>query len=295
MTFQEVYENFKIYVEKRHKKQGFYTITQDFNNHVLPYFLDSDIKDLTKQRVVDWQNIIIDKNFSNQYNAKLYYVFAIFVDYCVLYSYLKDNVVRLVGPFKKKVEIKKEHTVYSLSQFRKFRRYIDNFIIKHFFNMIYFYGPRPGETTAFRFCDLKGRFLKVSHNIHQKVDRELDTPKNQSSIRVLKLSYLMLFRIWLLKKYYIKVYGCFSNDYFIFGGQKPLSHTTIDRYKKNAYLKANLPNITQHEFRHSYATRKIHKKVPIDIVSRSMGHSQVSTTLDIYLHQEKNTHKRIFS
>ncbi|MBQ7136520.1 MAG: tyrosine-type recombinase/integrase [Bacilli bacterium] len=75
----------------------------------------------------------------------------------------------------------------------------------------------------------------------------------------------------------------------MFGGIKPLAPTTIDRYKKIAYTKANLPNITQHEFRHSYATRNIYKKVPIDIVSRSMGHSKVSTTLDVYLYQEKNT------
>ena len=99
----------------------------------------------------------------------------------------------------------------------------------------------------------------------------------------------MLFRIYLLKKFYFKKFGVFSNDYFIFGGLKPLSPTTIDRYKEIAFKKANLPSITQHEFRHSYATRKIHKKVPIDFVSRSMGHSNVSTTLDIYLHQEKNT------
>ena len=80
-----------------------------------------------------------------------------------------------------------------------------------------------------------------------------------------------------------------SNDYFIYCGLKPLAPTTIDRYKKEAYTKAKLPSITQHEFRHSYATRRIHKNVPIDVVSRSMGHSKVSTTLDIYLHQEKNT------
>ena len=66
------------------------------------------------------------------------------------------------------------------------------------------------------------------------------------------------------------------------------------KQEKKAYKKANLPSITQHEFRHSYATRKIHKKIPIDVVSRSMGHSKVSTTLDIYLHQEKNTHN-VFS
>lgn len=286
MSFEEAYEEFLIYAEKRHKKQGFYTITHDFNNHVLPYFKNTNIKSLTKLDIINWQNIIIDKNFKNKFNAKLYYVFNIFVEYCVNCNYLNENVVTQVGPFKKKIELS-HHVVYNIHQFRKFRFYLKDFVIKQYFNMIFFYGSRPGETTAFRFLDKKGRYLSVSHNIHQKVDRELDTPKNQSSIRILKLSYLSCFRIWLLKRYYIKVYGCFRYDYFIFGGLKPLSHTTIDRIKKEAYEKAKLPPITQHEFRHSYATRMIHKKVPIDKVSRSMGHSQVSTTLDIYLHQEK--------
>ena len=73
-------------------------------------------------------------------------------------------------------------------------------------------------------------------------------------------------------------------DFFIFGGIKPLAPTTIDRHKLNACNKANLKPITQHEFRHSYATRNIHKRVPIDKVSKSMGHSTVSMTVDVYLH-----------
>lgn len=81
------------------------------------------------------------------------------------------------------------------------------------------------------------------------------------------------------------------NNYvrYIFGGKKPLSTTSIDRYKHKACVQQNIREIAQHQFRHSYATRMIHKKVPIDIVSRSMGHSKVSTTLDIYLHQEKKS------
>lgn len=39
----------------------------------------------------------------------------------------------------------------------------------------------------------------------------------------------------------------------------------------------------------------IHKKVPIDYVSRSMGHSQVSMTLDVYLHNEKECGKHSLS
>ena len=293
MSFEKAYNEFILYAEKRHKKQGFITIRQDFNNHILPYFLGRNINELSKLDIIDWQNKILDKNFSNKYNAKVYYVFNSFIKYCVCCSYLKENIVSQVGPFKKKIEFK-SHTTYTLRQFRKFKLYLNDFIIKQFFNFMYFYGTRPSEAMALRFLDLKHNYIYIRHSIHRKYDRELDTPKNQSSIRIIKISLLMLFRIWLLKKYYIKKYGAFSNDYFIFGGQKPLAPTTVDRYKKIAYTKANLPSITQHEFRHSYATRNIHKKVPVDIVSRSMGHSKVSTTLDIYLHKEKNTYNVSF-
>ena len=289
MSFNEAYENYLIYAEKRHKKQSFITISQGFNKNILPYFKEKNINELTKLDIIDWQNKILDMNFSNNYNAKLYFIFNSFMNYCVCCSYLSENIVSQIGTFKKKIENKK-HTTYNIFQFLKFRVCLDNFIIKQYFNFMYFYGTRPSEAMALRFLDLKYNYIYIRHSIHRKGNRDLDSPKNQSSIRIIKINLLMLFRIYLLKKLYIKKYGAFSNDYFIFGGSKPLAPTTIDRYKEIAYRKANLPSITQHEFRHSYATRKIHHKVPIDVVSRSMGHSKVSTTLDIYLHQQKNTY-----
>lgn len=288
MSFEEAYKNYKVYAEKRHKLQSFITIDQGFNKHILPYFVGKEINKLTKLDIIEWQNRILDMNFSNNFNSKLYFIFNSFIKYCVNCSYLKDNIVSQVGTFKRKIEIK-NHTTYTLSQFLKFRFCLDDFVLKQFFNFMFFYGTRPSEAMALRFLDLKYNYVYIRHSIHRKGKRDLDTPKNQSSIRIIKINLLMLFRIWLLKKYYIKKFGSFSKDYFIFGGLKPLAPTTIDRHKEKAFKRANLPNITQHEFRHSYATRNIHKKIPIDIVSRSMGHSKVSTTLDIYLHQEKNT------
>ena len=288
MSFEEAYKNYLIYASRRHKKQSFDTIDQDFSKHILPYFFGKNVNELTKLDIINWQNKILDLDFSNNFNSKLYFIFNSFIKYCMFCSYLDENIVSQVGTFRKKIEIKK-HTTYTLSQFRKFRLYLNNFVIKQFFNFMYFYGTRPSEAMALRFLDLKYNYVYIRHSIHRKGNRELDTPKNQSSIRIIKINLLMLFRIYLLKKLYIKKYGSFSIDYFIFGGIKPLAPTTIDRYKEHAYKRANLPSITQHEFRHSYATRRIHKNVPIDLVSRSMGHSKVSTTLDIYLHQEKNT------
>lgn len=290
VSFLDVYNDFLEYTKKRSKKQSYNTLYTDFNNHILPYFLDKDIKELTKVDIINWQNIILDFNYSNNFNRKLYYTFSKFIEYCVLYSYLKENIVTQVEPFPKKNKLV-EHVVYNRLQFWWFRFNLKDYVLKQYFTFIYYYGPRPGETMALKFTDNKGLRLRIIHNLQRKGKRELDTPKNKSSIRGFKISLLCKFRLWNLKRYYKKKYGTFDKDYFIFGGPKPLAPTTIDRYKKAAYEKAKLPPITQHEFRHSYATRKIHKGVAIDKVARSMGHTQVSTTVNVYLHQEKNTFK----
>lgn len=283
MSFEEAYNDYLIYASKRHKKQGMDTITKNFKLHILPYFKNRKISELTKKDIVQWQNIIYDKNFSNNFNRNLYYEFSAFMRYCVYFSYIVDNPVLQVEKFKKKYE-SKTHNVYTIWQFRRFRFYLDHFVLRQFFSFMYFYGPRPSEAMALRFTDLDGHLVHIRHSIQRKGKRALDTPKNQSSIRDIKINLIMRFRIWLLKKYYVKIYGCFCVDYYIFGGKKPLAPTTIDRYKKFACNKAKLFCITQHEFRHSYATRMINKRKSINKVSKSMGHSSISMTLDVYTH-----------
>lgn len=43
MSFEQAYEKWKIYATRRHKKQCFETLNQNFNKHVLPYFENTDI------------------------------------------------------------------------------------------------------------------------------------------------------------------------------------------------------------------------------------------------------------
>ncbi len=282
MKFESAYEEFIVYAEKRHKKQGFITLNHDFKKYILPYFKDKNITDITKNDILNWQNYILDFGFKNSFNFKLYSFFNSFFSYCVLFDIVSFNPVSLVGNFSKKIELN-EHTTYNFYQFLKFVFYLDNFVYKCFFTFMFFYGTRPGETMALRFSDLSGHYVHINHNLQRKGKRELDTPKNLYSVRKFKIGIIMRFLIFILKRKYIKS-SSFSNDYFIFGGLKPLAPTSIDRIKNNAIKKSNLPYITQHEFRHSFCTRMIRKNVPIKDVSCRMGHHNVSTTLDIYLH-----------
>lgn len=293
MRFEDAYEDFKIYASKRHKKQGFETLSRNFNLHILPYFKGKFLNELNKNDIILWQDYIIEFNYSNNFNSILYYEFSSFIKYCINCNYIEENIVLKVGKFKKKYEEKK-YDIYSLKEFKIFLRHFDNFVYQQYFNFMFYCGTRPSEALALKFSDINGNYIHITKSLHRRGNREVDSPKNNSSIRYIYLPFKIRFNLFKLKKYYISIYGVYNKDYYLFGEKKPLSTTTIDRYKDKACKSANLRTITQHQFRHSYASYKIHKGVAIDYVSKSMGHSRVSTTLDIYLHNEKKTHNVLF-
>ena len=45
-----------------------------------------------------------------------------------------------------------------------------------------------------------------------------------------------------------------------------------------------LPVISPHDLRHTYATLALRKGVPVEVVSKVLGHARVSITLDVYRH-----------
>jgi len=77
-------------------------------------------------------------------------------------------------------------------------------------------------------------------------NREINTPKTRSSVRKIKIDKVLKNDLLSLKKYYEKVYNKSNLDYFVFGGIKPLSPTTINRYKIKACEKVNIRPITLH-------------------------------------------------
>ena len=45
-----------------------------------------------------------------------------------------------------------------------------------------------------------------------------------------------------------------------------------------------LPDIRVHDLRHTYATTALRSRVPVAVVSKTLGHARISITLDIYRH-----------
>jgi integrase len=64
----------------------------------------------------------------------------------------------------------------------------------------------------------------------------------------------------------------------------PLAGTQLRAKFEKILQDAGLPTIRLHDLRHSCASYLLGKGVPIHVVSAMLGHSRVSTTLDIYSH-----------
>lgn len=292
MLFEEASERFLKYASRRHVKQGLYNITQDFNNKILNYFKGKDIFELTKIDFLDWQEYIISHDYSNSYNKLLYYYINSFLDFCCAYLNLPVNFMREIGEFPKKVE-KDKHDFYTLKEFKQFIKHVSTPEYKCFFYIMFYVGTRPSECMALKFSDLNGKFLTIDKSLERHGQRNICTTKNSSSIRTIIIDRKLRKMILKLKKYYLNKYGAFNNDYFICGGVKPLSPTSIDRYKLKACKLANLRVITQHQFRSSHATLLTSHNVPVNEVARRLGHSNTETTIKRYIRFDKSQEKRV--
>ena len=291
MNFEEVYNEYLKYAIKRHKKQSFESLQYNFNSNILSYFKSHLIENIDNNLIEEWQNYILQKNFCNNHNKNLFTMLKKFLNYCYMYHNFDKKIIDKMIPFKLKVEINKKD-FYNLKEFKKFIKYVDNDIYKQFFNLMFFTGTRPGEAMALKFSDIKGKYISINKTIDEHGKREIGTPKTLSSIRIISIDKKLLFDLKKLEKNYKKIYKD-NNDYFIFGGIKPLAPTTINRHKLKACKKANIRPITLHQFRHSHATLLFNKKIDIHVISERLGHSNISTTLNVYTHASKRQEKKV--
>lgn len=288
MSFEEAYNEYLILGTTHLKKQSVNTISHNFNSHILSYFKGKYMNELKKDDFLQWKASIFTLNYSNSYNTTLYLSFSSFLNYCVDNSYIEYNYLKMVGKFKKRTETK-NYDFYTYDEFLLFLSGFDNIIYKSYFEFLFFTGVRPSEAMALKFNDIIGNRVIINKSIQRKGNRDIETTKNVSSNRIILIDNH-------LKRVLNDLYKCYkvnNGDSYVFGCGKPLSPTSIDRYKLNACNKVGIRPITQHQFRHSHATLLLSKGIMINEVSRRLGHSNTSTTLDIYSHTNLLQEKRV--
>lgn len=293
MKMKDLFPEYFKYLELNNKKQSVYKIKKRLEK-VSNYFYDQRINSITKKDILNFKISLEDENYSYSYKKALYYALNEFFEYLVLYDYIDDNIVKKVGNFKNKEPNKK----YNYWTYEEYKRFIDNCeeqIYKSLYSFLFFTGCRLGESLALTFNDIENNTIKIDKTITKEFyngKRIITTPKTKKSNREIHIDNYLIKELYNLMQIYKNKYSYFDNDFYIFGGIKPLAPTTVERKKNLICEKISLKKIKLHEFRHSHATLLLQNNIPIKDVAERLGHSDITLTLNIYTHVSKDKEKR---
>lgn len=175
------------------------------------------------------------------------------------------------------------------------------------YNLAVYSGLRKGELLALEWSDIdfENSTVSVSKACSVVNGKQITKcPKTENSNRVVSIPEFLTRRLKALRRSRIE-YRLSLGDYwqgdnwvFIQENGRQMSYYTpnqtmvkiVKRY--NANHKEQLPAIPFHGLRHTSATLLIASKQDIRTVSSRLGHSQASTTLNIYAHALKENDKR---
>lgn len=157
-----------------------------------------------------------------------------------------------------------------------------------------FTGVRLGELMGLEWqdVDFKNGIISINRSSQYLSDMGVFTkvPKTESSIREIAIpefiiSLLEEYKLWYEEQK--SIYGELwtnSDRLFVQADGKPMHPSTISKWFVKYVGQIGLPVINFHGLRHTNASLLVAQNVDIAVISARLGHAQISTTLDFYVH-----------
>lgn len=290
ITFKQVSQEYLEYRSKSVKVQSLKKVENQLK--ILEPIDNTKVNDFNLQIYKQFQMYLDTKDYSIEYKNKIIGLLKRLIEYSNKYHNTNDNMLNYIERYKKVNEMKKEMQFFTYEEFKKFISSVDEYNYKVFYETLYYLGLRQGEATALTWNDINFTKKEVSINktLTTKLKGQLYTvssPKTVNSNRTLPIPLKLLKEYENLNKQ-AKTKKYYSDNWFVFGDELPFRETTIQA-KKNKYCRlAGVKQIRIHDFRHSCASFLINNGASIVLVSKYLGHSKISVTLDIYTHLYKN-------
>ena len=282
------YDGYHIYVDK----------------HLVPYFkdLNLNIQDITAGHIYDYIQYLShdggrkDNKPGGQAPTSVRKIIGILkqaFDYAVLCGDIKFNPVSQ-APLPKKDNKKNERQVFlTAEEAQKMLDAIKDDEVGPIVYVTLYYGLRRSEALGLRWqaVDFDADTITINHTVTggTQIIRK-DATKTYSSRRTYQL--LPDVKVLLLKlkeqqqEYQKRLGPCYHDNDYIFKHPNgvPYHPNAITKSFQRALERHGLPQMRYHDLRHSTASILVDKGWDINSIKEWLGHSDISTTANIYAH-----------
>lgn len=279
--------------------------------HILPVFGDYKLDKLTTPIIQQQVNKWADKANKGEKGAYANYSFLNNINrrilqYGVTMQAIQHNPARdVIIPRKQQ---NKEHKVkfFSNQELKQFLDYLDNLDLSSYENLFDYVlyktllasGCRIGEALALEWSDidLKKGIISISKTLNRY--QETNTPKSKAGLREIDIdkdtvSLLKQYKkrqqvqSWQLGRSEGIVFTPFTTKY---------AYACLLRKRLQGHFKsAGVPDISFHGFRHTHATIMLYAGIEAKDLQYRLGHSNISMTLNTYVHATKEGAKKAVS
>ena len=246
--------------------------------HVIPYFGNKKMNEILPADIIQWQNIIQEKNFSKTYERMLQnQITALFNHAQKIYN-LQNNPCKKVKKIGKPDADKMEF--WTKEEYEKFIATLepgtDNYLMAE---LLFWTGMREGEMLALTLKDIdfSENQISISKTYYRAGGKDIiTTPKTDNSVRIISIPEFLKEEI---SDYLSQFYGM-PEDVRLF----PIVARTLQKRMKEFMAKAGVKKIRIHDFRHSHVAYLINQGVQPLIIKERLGHKDIKITMNTYGH-----------
>ena len=270
-----------LYVNKQRLKNSTYQLYERyFLNHISNDISKANAKLINTTLLCRFSEQLISKGLSNQtVNSVLTFLHGI-----LKYGNIQYQIQIPFFPYLR-VD-KREMRVFSKEEQQILFSYLTKEMDIYKFGVLLamYSGIRIGELCALKWGDIDKRYITI-HGTMQRLQASgqkgtavvLSQPKTKYSVRIVPiLSNLNA---------YVDLFKGNDDDFVLATEEIKVVEPRIMQYKFKNYLKdVQISGASFHTLRHTFATRAIEAGVDIKTLSELLGHSNVQTTLNRYVH-----------
>ncbi|MFI3128421.1 MAG: tyrosine-type recombinase/integrase [Bacillota bacterium] len=268
MTFNEIYKEYKKYAIHEIKESSYISYTTTADMHVLPYFKNLIVGEISAKQISDWKIQISNltakgKPYSSNYKNKIFSCFTHIMAYAQKFYCLKEANATIVGGFKNTDKNKASVHFWTFEEFQQFYQKLPTATVanrsyKMLFLTLYVSGCRKGECSILTWNDVnfKAGTISIDKTFTRKTLTEsfaITPPKTANSIRVTDMPSFYMSE---LNKWYTEVSKekDFTKSDYIFGGKSITPETSISNNFNRGIQVAGVNKIRIHDLRHSHVS-----------------------------------------